>query len=93
MYEAVRTAVHRVDRHAQVATGGLAWTMSSLPRLLKAFKDKPMDGANVSRCSYQTLIGLAKLHLAYVLPFDGPTPTWGLTDGTYARALKAITGR
>ncbi|MGA9856637.1 MAG: hypothetical protein WBQ18_02175 [Solirubrobacteraceae bacterium] len=43
MYEAVRTAVHRVDRHARVITGGLAWTESSLPRLLKAFKGKPMD--------------------------------------------------
>ncbi len=146
MYEAVRTAIHRVDRHAQVVTGGLAWTMSSLPRLLKAFKDKPMDAlafhpygatpaaslsvaryaiaqmrtygrvrtpllaneygwtstrdtwgstrrGNVSRYSYQTLIGLAKLHLAYVLPFEWTDATWGLTDGTYARALKAITGR
>ena len=123
MYEAVRTAIRRVDRHAQVVTGGLALTMSSLPRLLKAFKDKPMDAlafhpyaatpaaslsvarfaiaqmriygrartpllaneygwtstrdtwgstrrANVSRYSYQTLIGLARLHLAYVLPFE-----------------------
>ena len=42
MYEAVRTAVHRVDR-ARVTTGGLAWTESSLPRLLKAFRGKPMD--------------------------------------------------
>ena len=43
MYEAVRTAVHRVDRRARVMTGGLAWTESSLPRLLKAFRGKPMD--------------------------------------------------
>lgn len=43
MYEAVRTAVHRVDRHARVTTGGLAWTESSLPRLLKAFRGKRMD--------------------------------------------------
>ena len=43
MYEAVRTAVHRVDAHARVLTGGLAWTESSLPRLLKAFRGKPMD--------------------------------------------------
>ncbi len=43
MYEAVRTAVHRVDRRARVMTGGLAWTESSLPRLLKAFLGKPMD--------------------------------------------------
>ncbi|HET9102986.1 MAG TPA: hypothetical protein VFN55_06490 [Solirubrobacteraceae bacterium] len=43
MYEAVRTAVHRVDRHARVTTGGLAWTESSLPRMLKAFRGRPMD--------------------------------------------------
>jgi hypothetical protein len=43
MYEAVRTSVHRVDRHARVLTGGVAWTESSLPRLLKAFRGKPMD--------------------------------------------------
>ena len=43
MYETVRTAVHRVDRQATVATGGLAWTPSSLPRLLKALRHKPLD--------------------------------------------------
>ena len=49
--------------------------------------------ANVSRYSYQTLIGLAKLHLSYVLPFEWTDATWGLSDGTYGRALKAITHR
>jgi hypothetical protein len=43
MYEAVRTAVHRIDHGARVLTGGLAWTESSLPRLLKAFRGQPMD--------------------------------------------------
>ena len=47
MYEVVRTAVHRVDRHARVMTGGLAWTESSLPRFLKAFRGKPMDAIGV----------------------------------------------
>jgi hypothetical protein len=47
MYEAVRTAVHRVDHSARVLTGGLAWTESSLPRLLKAFRGKPMDALAV----------------------------------------------
>jgi hypothetical protein len=145
MYEAVRAAIHRVDPDAQVVTGGLAWTMSSLPRLLNAFKHMPMDAlafhpygatpaaslslarytialmrrygrgstpllaneygwtstqdtwgstepANVSRYSYQTLIGLATLPLAYVLPFQWTQTTWGLSDGTYARALQALTG-
>ena len=43
MYETVRSAVHRVDRHARVATGGLAFTESSLPRMLKAFGGMPID--------------------------------------------------
>ena len=43
MYEVVRTAIHRVYRHATVATGGLAWTPTSLPRMLKAFRHKPLD--------------------------------------------------
>src|SRR4029077_15301414 len=36
---------------------------------------------------------LSRLHLAYVLPFEWTDATWGLTEGTYARALKAIPGR
>ncbi|MGZ4274535.1 MAG: GH39 family glycosyl hydrolase [Solirubrobacteraceae bacterium] len=140
MYEAVRTAIHHVDRRAQVVSGGLAWTMSSLPRLLKAFIHKPLDAVafhpyaatptgtvalgryaiaqmrrfgrahtpllaneygwtslpdtwgstrprNVSRYSYEALVGLSGLHLAYILPFQWADPSWGLSDGTYSRAL------
>ncbi|HEY2320842.1 MAG TPA: hypothetical protein VGH67_21220 [Solirubrobacteraceae bacterium] len=140
MYEAVRSAIRHVDRHAQVVSGGLAWTMSSLPRLLKAFSHKPLDAVafhpyaatptgtvalaryaitqmreygrdhtpllaneygwtsltdtwgstrpgNVSRYSYQALVGLSRLPLAYILPFQWADPSWGLSDGTYARAL------
>ena len=47
MYEAVRTAVHRVYRGVRLQTGGLAWTESSLPRLLKAFRGKPMDAVAI----------------------------------------------
>jgi hypothetical protein len=47
MYEVVRTAVHRVYRQARVMTGGLAWTGSSLPRLLKAFQGKPLDAVAI----------------------------------------------
>jgi hypothetical protein len=43
MYGVVRSAVHHVYSHARVMTGGLAWTESSLPRLLKAFRGKPLD--------------------------------------------------
>jgi hypothetical protein len=47
MYEAVRTAVHRVNHGATVLSGGLAWTRSSLPRLLKAFRGQPLDAVAV----------------------------------------------
>ncbi|HZE05623.1 MAG TPA: hypothetical protein VE127_10390 [Solirubrobacteraceae bacterium] len=143
MYETVRTAVHRVDRRAQVATGGLAWTPSSLPRLLKALRRRPADAIavhpyaatpkktiaiarnaqallrrygrgrtpmlvneygwtstkdtwgttsprNVDRYAYQALVGLAKLHVAEIAPFQWGSPTWGLSDGTFARALRHI---
>jgi hypothetical protein len=43
MYESVRSAIHSVNSHYRVVTGGLAWTQSSLPRLLKAFQGKPID--------------------------------------------------
>lgn len=43
MYESVRSAIHSVNRRYRVVTGGLAWTKSSLPRLLKAFAHKPID--------------------------------------------------
>jgi hypothetical protein len=47
MYEVVRSAVHHVYPHARVMTGGLAWTESSLPRLLKAFRGKIMDAVAI----------------------------------------------
>lgn len=143
MYEVVRTAVHGVDRGARVMTGGLAWTESSLPRLLKAFRGLPMDAvaihpygatpsetigvardalaemrgygrggtpvsaneygwtsiphtwgstnpANVKNYAYTALIGLAKLRLAEILPFSWGDPSWGLSTGSFAKALAAI---
>jgi hypothetical protein len=142
MYEAVRTAVHRVDRSARVMTGGLAWTESSLPRFLKAFRGKAIDAiaihpygqtpaasvkiakdaladvaaagrgrvpvianeygwtstrgtwgsANpkkVNGYAYSALIGLSKLRLSEIEPFAW-APSWGLTTGSFARALKKI---
>ena len=47
MYEAVRSAVHRVNRGTRVVSGGLAWTRSSLPRLLKAFEGKRLDAVAI----------------------------------------------
>jgi hypothetical protein len=47
MYEVVRSAVHHVYPGARVMTGGLAWTESSLPRLLKAFRGKILDAVAV----------------------------------------------
>ena len=143
MYEVVRTAIHRVNPHAQVVTGGVAWTRSSLPRLLRAFERKPLDAvafhpysatpggvlsqarfaiaqmnkygrgrtpllaneygwtsrthtwgstipSHVDSYSFQTLVGLSKLHLADVLPFLWTDPAWGLSDGTFGRALASI---
>jgi hypothetical protein len=146
MYEAVRTAVHRAYGHARVMTGGLAWTESSLPRLLKAFRGKPLDvvaihpygatprvsitlardaladmrasgrsrtpvaaneygwtsvpgawgatsSGHVNRYAYEALIGLAKLRLSEIVPFLWGDPSWGLTTGSFARALVTITHR
>jgi len=144
MYEAVRAAVQRVYPGARVMTGGLAWTESSLPRLLKAFEGKPMDalaihpyGAtpsqsiqvardaladmrrygrggtpvsaneygwtssqhtwgstnprNVKTYAYTALIGLAKLPLFEVEPFSWADPSWGLSTGSFAKAVAKIT--
>jgi hypothetical protein len=144
MYEAVRTAVHRVYPGARVMTGGLAWTESSLPRLLKAFEGKPMDAVaihpygttpsqtisvardaladmsrygrgrtpvsaneygwtsiqhtwgstnprNVKSYAYTALIGLAKLPLFEIEPFSWVDPSWGLSTGSFAKALANIT--
>ena len=144
MYEVVRTAVHRVDRHARVITGGLAWTQSSLPRLLKAFAGKPMDAlaihpygatparsiqlakiglADMSRYgrgrtpvsaneygwtsiqhtygstnpklvkgyAYTALVGLAKLRLSEIEPFAWSDPSWGLSTGSFAKAVAKVT--
>lgn len=143
MYEAVRSAVHRVDRHARVMTGGLAWTESSLPRLLKAFAGRPMDALaihpygttpnqsirvardaladmrrfgrgrtpvlaneygwtwirhtwgttnrrHVKSYAYAALTGLAKLRLAEIDPYSWSDPSWGLSTGSFARAVAKI---
>jgi hypothetical protein len=47
MYEVIRNVVHRAYPHARVLTGGLAWTESSLPRLLKAFRGKILDAVAI----------------------------------------------
>jgi hypothetical protein len=143
MYEAVRTAVHRVNSGARVMTGGLAWTESSLPRLLKAFRGKLMDavaihpyGATPSETitvardaladmrrygrgrtpvsaneygwttvrhtwgstnpkyvktyAYQALVGLAKLPLFEIVPFSWSDSSWGLSTGSFAKALATV---
>jgi hypothetical protein len=143
MYEAVRSAVHRVDRHARVMTGGLAWTESSLPRLLKAFSGRPMDAlaihpygatpaqsvkiardaladarrwgrggtpvsANeygwtsirhtwgstnpkkVKSYAYTALVGLSKLRLFEIEPFAWSDPSWGLSTGSFAKAVAKV---
>jgi hypothetical protein len=146
MYEAVRTAVHRADRGARVMTGGLAWTESSLPRMLKAFQGQPIDalaihpyGANpgqsvkvardaladmrragrgrtpvsaneygwtstrhtwgstnpklVKGYAYSALVGLAALHLSEIEPFAWSDPSWGLSTGSFAKAVAKVNHR
>jgi large repetitive protein len=143
MYEVVRTAVHRAARGTRVMTGGLAWTESSLPRLLKAFRGKPMDAVgvhpygktpsqsvqvakdalavmkqygrgstpvsaneygwtsirntwgstnprNIKGYAYNALIGLSKLRLFEVVPFGWGDPAWGLSTGSFAKAVAKI---
>lgn len=144
LYEAVRSAVHRVNRGARVMTGGLAWTRTSLPRMLKAFRGKPLDALaihpyaakpagtialtryslaemrrngrgstpvvvnefgwtsvrgtwgstnprHVKAYVYQALVGLAKLRLAEILPFEWSSPSWGLNNGPFAQAVAHVT--
>jgi hypothetical protein len=146
MYEAVRSAIRRVTHGVRVVTGGLAWTQSSLPRLLKAFRGKPLDAVavhpygatpqatvasarnaiaqmrrydrgstpllaneygwtsqrdtwgstraqHVNGYVYQALLGLSKLRLTEILPFEWTDPSWGLSGGSYARAVARITHR
>jgi hypothetical protein len=144
MYEMVRGAIHRVYRHARVVTGGLAWVETSLSRLLRAFRGKPIDAVgihpygatpgqsikvardalstmrqwgrgrtpvsaneygwtsvrhswattnprHVRRYAYTALLGLAKLRLFEVVPFLWGSPTWGLSTGSFAKAVAKIT--
>jgi hypothetical protein len=47
LYIAAYRAIKRVDRRSMVITGGLAFTRTSLPRLLKALTGLPVDGVGV----------------------------------------------
>lgn len=101
MYEVVRSAVHRVNRGAHVITGGLAWTQSSLPRLLKAFRGKPMDMVAVHpyAATPNGTIALARYALAEMRRYGrGSTPvvaneygwtwirhTWGSTARNHVK--------
>jgi len=146
MYEAVRSAVHHASRGTKVMNGGLAFTHSSLPRLLKAFGGKPIDvlaihpyastpagtvalakysiaemraygrgstpvianefgwsssrsdfnstkAKNVKPYVYEALIGLSKLRLAEILPFEWTDSRFGLNDGPFAAAIKKVRHR
>jgi len=102
MYEAVRTAVHRVDRSALVMTGGLAWTESSLPRLLKAFRGLRIDalGIHPYGATPGQTIAVARVALADMRAYGrGGTPvsaneygwttirhTWGSTNPKYVKS-------
>jgi len=47
LYSSAYRAIKRADRHSMVITGGLAFTRTSLPRLLRAFQGVPIDGLGV----------------------------------------------
>jgi hypothetical protein len=47
LYTAAYRAIKLVDRDSTVITGGLAFTRTSLPRMLKAFQGLPIDGLGV----------------------------------------------
>jgi hypothetical protein len=101
LYETVRSAVHRVNRGARVMTGGLAWTQTSLPRLLKAFIGKPLDVVAVHpyAATPQGTISLARYALAEMRVYGrGSTPvvvneygwtserhTWGSTKAQHVK--------
>jgi hypothetical protein len=146
MYESVRSAVHHVNRSTKVLTGGLAWTRSSLPRLLKAFRGKPLDAVavhpyaatpggtiaaakfalaemraygrgstpllanefgwtaqqgtwgstnpkHVKSYVYSALVGLGKLKLSQIIPFQWADSRCGLNDGPFAAAVKKVNHR
>jgi Cellulase (glycosyl hydrolase family 5) len=92
MYEVVRSAIHRVNPHAQVMTGGLAWTESSLPRLLKALKGKPVDAVAIHpyAATPKGTIALARYAIAQMRKYHrGATPLivneygWTSQQGTW----------
>jgi hypothetical protein len=102
MYEAVRTAVHRVYSSARVMTGGLAFVESSLPRLLKAFKGKPLDAVAIHPygATPSATIKVARDALADMRKYGrGRTPvsaneygwtsvrhTWGTTNAKHIKS-------
>jgi len=46
---------------------------------------------NVKTYAYTALIGLAKLPLFEVEPFSWADPSWGLSTGSFAKAVAKIT--
>jgi hypothetical protein len=142
LYAAAYRAIKREDRRATVITGGLAFTRSSLPRLLGALRDLPVDGialhpyARTARGTVAAvrwaetelvaqgrgrtplfideygwtsaadrwqsvstrvlhadvraaIVGLSRIpHVRAVIPFEWADPSWGLSDGTLAAAIR-----
>ena len=70
--------------HTPVSANEYGWTSdkhtygSTNPRLVKGYV-------------YTALIGLAKLHLSEIEPYMWTFPSWGLSTGSYARAVAKIT--
>jgi hypothetical protein len=49
------------------------------------------NAKNVKRYAYDALIGLAKLRLSEILPFAWTDPSWGLSTGSFAKAVAKVT--
>lgn len=64
LYAVARTAIKRVDRHATVMTGGLAFTPSSLPRLLKAMKGMTVDAMALHPYAKNATLTIAQVRWA-----------------------------
>lgn len=79
LYVAAYDAIKRADRHSTVIAGGLAFTRSSLPRLLKAFEGKPLDALAVhpyARTPAQTVAVVRWVQAELAMFGRGSTPLY-----------------
>jgi hypothetical protein len=102
LYTAAYRKIKRVDRHSMVITGGLAFTRTSLPRLLKAFKGLPMDGLGVhpygpdATATIATVLWTEAQMVAYgrgLTPLIVNEYGWNSAAGSWQSVSKRVLGR